>query len=174
MLAQEGGSRWHFFISHTQRNGVATALAADIFHELKSKEYACWLDVKMEKQDIGAMKEGVVNSQCVIAIITGGEDEVSRYFNRPMCVQELRWAIEAGKNIIPVVVDYEKKMIGDYIKEGQAKCVDLASCDFKHVDRSNPDHMHASLNTTRSSKQWKSQPKQSCALPNGTASSPAR
>ena len=32
----------------------------------------------------------------MLAIITGGDDKESRYFQRPMCVEELKWAIEAG------------------------------------------------------------------------------
>ena len=32
----------------------------------------------------------------MLAIITGGDDKESRYFQRPMCVEELKWAIVGG------------------------------------------------------------------------------
>ena len=52
-----------------------------------------------------------------------------------MCVQELNWAIDAGKIIVPVVVATDKPKVGEYIFEGKTKGVDLSDCDFKHVDR---------------------------------------
>ena len=109
--------------------------------------YSCWLDVKMPKQDMDAMKEGVEQSDCVVAIITGGDVKEHRYFERPMCVQELTWAIEVGKTIVPVVVADDKKNVGAYIKEGISKGIDLSACDFKHVDRSNSTMMQASPST---------------------------
>ena len=64
-----------------------------------------------------------------------------------MCVQELNWAIEAGKTIVPVVVATDKPKVGEYIAEGKKKGVDLSGCDFKHVDRSNKTMLDASLQT---------------------------
>jgi hypothetical protein len=139
--------KWHFFLSHTQRNGDAKTLAADLYHVMKDLGYKCWLDVKMPKQDEDAMKEGVEHSDCVLAIITGGDRTDYRYFERPLCVQELQWAIDAGKVIVPVVPAGDKPKVGEYISEGQAKWIDLSGCDFKHVDRSNQIMMHASLQT---------------------------
>ena len=138
---------WHFFLSHTQRNGDAKTLAADMYHEFKNLGYECWLDVKMPKQDGDAMQEGVENSDCVLAIITGGEETGFRYFERGMCVQELRWAINAGKGIVPVVTAADKPNVGEYIAEGKSKGIDLSGCDFKHVDRSNTTMLQASLQT---------------------------
>ena len=68
-------------------------------------------------------------------------------FERPMCVQELNWAIDAGKIIVPVVVATDKPKVGEYIDEGKKKGVDLSDCDFKHVDRSNKTMLDASLQT---------------------------
>jgi hypothetical protein len=81
----------------------------------------------------------------VLAIITGGDDTESRYFQRPMCVEELKWAIEVGVKIVPVVTAADKSKIGEYIAEGKAAGIDLSACDFKHIDRSNPDMMEAFL-----------------------------
>ena len=50
----------------------------------------------------------------MLAIITGGDDKESRYFQRPMCVDELKWAIEAGVKIVPVVTAADKPKVGEY------------------------------------------------------------
>ena len=138
-------TRWDFFLAHTQQNGEAKTLAAELFHEMEKLGKKCWLEVKMDKQDEDAMKDGVENSHCVLAIITGGDDLEKRYFERRMCRQELQWAIEAEKTIVPVVVADEKNIIGKYVEEGQKKGIDLKGCDFKHIDRSNPTMLKASL-----------------------------
>ena len=64
-----------------------------------------------------------------------------------MCVQELNWAIDAGKTIVPVVVATDKPKVGEYIAEGKTKGIDLSGCDFKHIDRSNKTMLDASLQT---------------------------
>ena len=64
-----------------------------------------------------------------------------------MCVQELMWAINAGKSIVPVVTAADKPHVGEYIDEGKAKGIDLSECDFKHVDRSNKTMLAASIQT---------------------------
>ena len=85
------------FACAAQRNGDAKTLALNLYYELKEKGYTCWLDVMMPQQDRDAMKEGVENSDCVLAIITGGEVTGDRYFERQSCVLELQWAIDAKK-----------------------------------------------------------------------------
>ena len=64
-----------------------------------------------------------------------------------MCVQELTWAIDAGKSIVPVVTATDKPKVGEYIDEGKRKGIDLSACDFKHVDSSNPTMLQASIQT---------------------------
>jgi hypothetical protein len=141
----QGPQGWDFFLSHTQRDGHATTIASELFSEFRTLGKRCWLDVKMPKMDMEAMQDGVKGSKCVLAIITGGDENNHRYFQRPMCVQELKWAIEAGKPIVPVVAAADKPKVGDYIAEGKAKGIDLSACDFQHVDRSNSVMMSASL-----------------------------
>ena len=143
--ATQGLKKWNFFLSHTQRNGDAKSLALELFFGFKDLDKKIWLDVKMPKMDMEAMKDGVNGSRCVIAIITGGDETESRYFQRPMCVEELKWAIEAGVKIVPVVTAADKPKVGEYIAEGIAAGIDLSACDFQHVDRSNPNMMEASL-----------------------------
>jgi len=58
-----GLKRWHFFLSHTQRNGAAVAMAESLFHSFKDMDKKCWLDVKMPKMDMEAMKDGVDGSR---------------------------------------------------------------------------------------------------------------
>ena len=81
----------------------------------------------------------------MLAIITGGDDKKSHYFQRPMCVEELKWAIEVGVKIVPVVTAADKPKVGEYIAEGISVGIDLSACDFKHIDRSDPIMLEASL-----------------------------
>ena len=84
------GNKWHFFLSHTQQNGDAKTLASTLFYEMKDRGYQCWLDVMMPKQDGDAMREGVENSEIVLAIITGGDDTKLRC--TPICGSNPRMA----------------------------------------------------------------------------------
>ena len=72
--------RWHYFLSHTQRDGQAVTVADEIFFGMKEKRRRCWLDVKMVKCDVAAMEEGVRNSDCLIAIVT--DNGTDSYFSR--------------------------------------------------------------------------------------------
>ena len=85
------------FARAAQRNGDAKTLASVLYYEMEKKGYKCWLDVMMPEQDRDAMREGVENSDCVLAIITGGQVTGDRYFERELCVRELQWAIDAKK-----------------------------------------------------------------------------
>jgi hypothetical protein len=155
-LALAPGNKWQFFLSHTQQNGDAKVLASTLFYEMKGRGYDCWFDVMMPRQDIAAMKEGVEKSECVLAIITGGDEKDKRYFERQMCVKELTWAINACKTIVPIVVAADKPKIGDYIGEGNRKGIDLSDCDFKHFDRSNPIMLKASIETILKAMEFES------------------
>ena len=61
--------------------------------------------------DTDAMKEGVNNSKCVIAVINGGVIKEQRYLQRGACIAEIKWAIEAGKSIVPIVDPLDKPMV---------------------------------------------------------------
>ena len=114
---------WDFFISHTQRNGRAVALAEKLTNDLRKLGKTCWLDVNMADKSIDAMKEGVLNSKAMLAIVTGPcindmhpeDDPISNaYFSREYCVQELRWAVAHGVPIIPIVQMEDKHKIADF------------------------------------------------------------
>jgi hypothetical protein len=61
-----GLKRWHFFLSHTQRNGDAKSVALELFFGFSEQGKKIWLDVKMPKMDMVAMKDGVNGSRCVL------------------------------------------------------------------------------------------------------------
>ena len=44
---------WDFFLSHTQRDGEAKVMAGELFFGLRALGFDCWLDVKMNKCDVG-------------------------------------------------------------------------------------------------------------------------
>ena len=50
-----------------------------LFSALRERGYSAWLDVKMNTQDMAAMREGVAKSDVVLAIVSGrntGDAEV--------------------------------------------------------------------------------------------------
>jgi len=117
---------WHFFLSHTQRDESAKTLATEIWAEMKTIFNATsWLDVKMQKRDMAAMKEGIFNCDVCICIITNNGEAApttkpgNSYFSRPMCRQEIMWAVKAGKKIVPVCKQSDKPNIGKFIEEAK-------------------------------------------------------
>jgi len=48
---------------------------------------------------------------------------------------------------VPIVTALDKPKVGEYIAEGRRKGIDLSACDFKHIDRSNPTMLQASIQT---------------------------
>ena len=84
-LSLQMSSQNDFFLSHTQRDAEAKVIAQMLYSGMKDLGKTCWLDVMMQARDINAMKEGVINCKCLIAIITdNGKDS---YFSRDMCRQ---------------------------------------------------------------------------------------
>ena len=63
---------WDFMISYSQRNPSAGLMASRLFSKLKEVGHTVWLDVEMLDKSEAAMEEAVVNSKCVIALITEG------------------------------------------------------------------------------------------------------
>ena len=140
---------WDFFISHTQRSGLATTIASGLENDLTRQGYRCWLDVRMDDRSEFAMKDGVVRSGMVLAIITGpcenptlpdDDRNANAYFARSYCTQELRWAREAGIPIQPVVSREDKCHIGDFIGAAPPDLKDIGGTDFITLDRSDHDY----------------------------------
>eukprot|EP01051_Picozoa_sp_SAG22_P008598 SAG22_NODE_665_length_8020_cov_22.612296_2_plen_83_part_00 len=68
------------------------------------------------------------NSKCLIAIVTdNGKDS---YFSRPMCRQEIQWALDEGVLIVPVHAAADKQDIGKFIAEGNTYGLDFSSFNF--------------------------------------------
>jgi hypothetical protein len=90
------------------------------------------------------MREGVQNCRCFIAIVTGpynragaAEDENpedSAYFKRAYCIQELRWAVEAGVPIQPVILREDKHRIGNLLSQAPSDLKHLGGVDFMAMD----------------------------------------
>eukprot|EP00040_Diaphanoeca_grandis_P009312 m.48403 g.48403 ORF g.48403 m.48403 type:complete len:376 (+) comp20737_c0_seq1:79-1206(+) len=143
-IPQEFG-KWDFFISHTQRSGLATTLAAELYADLQEAGYSCWLDVKMDSKSADAMKNGVINAKCLLAIITGpllnpdlptDSVESNAYFSREYCVQELRWAKEAGVFIQPLIRMEDKHKIAEFMQAAPPDLRELDRIDFIDLIRS--------------------------------------
>jgi hypothetical protein len=137
--------RWDFFLSHTQRSGHATTLAAELCASLVARGYTCWYDVKMRDKSMLAMNEGVLNSTLVIAIITGPcvnpdlpeDDPASNaYFSRELCLRELQWAREADVPIQPIIRSDDKKLISQLMEAAPSTLKHLVNIDFIDFDRS--------------------------------------
>ena len=88
-----------YFLSHYQAEGGTVALG--IYNSMQERGIKCWLDVKKDKQDEGAMRDGVELCEVVLIIMS------PNYFTRPFCVKELECAVEFGKPIIVVLVDID-------------------------------------------------------------------
>eukprot|EP00037_Helgoeca_nana_P029320 m.349366 g.349366 ORF g.349366 m.349366 type:complete len:359 (+) comp27950_c0_seq9:219-1295(+) len=138
-----------FFMSHTQRNGVATTLATDLHSSLRDVGLSVWFDVKMPDHSSSAMKGGVQSSTCLIAVITGpcsnpdfpdDPPELNAYFARPACVAELRWAQEAGVKIQPVIRSVDKPRIQELMSQAPADLQFIAETDFITFDRTDKDY----------------------------------
>eukprot|EP00035_Acanthoeca_spectabilis_P007152 m.133127 g.133127 ORF g.133127 m.133127 type:complete len:376 (-) comp13821_c0_seq1:21-1148(-) len=148
-------SRTDFFISHTQRNGLATTLATDLHSTLTSQGYSVWFDVKMPDRSTRAMEAGVRGSRCLIAVITGPcspadpsisePPEKNAYFARDFCVAELRWAVEAGVRIQPVILAADKGRIAALMEYAPTDLKDLVNKDFITLDRSDIDYWNVGI-----------------------------
>eukprot|EP00505_MAST-04D_sp_SCG-Rhode-Island_P002890 Stramenopile-MAST_4_protein_2890 len=110
-VRNEPGS-WDIFLGHSRRSSEATTMAAALDGLFTDEDYGVWLDVKMKDCSTAAMKEGVKHSKLFIALVTGpivnkdrpDDDPVNNaYFKRWFCLEELRWAIDAGILIQPVI-----------------------------------------------------------------------
>merc|ERR1712185_760304 len=104
-------------------------------------------DVKMKQLNYAAMEHAVKNSDCVVAFISGSDekDDPNAYFNRPLCVQELRWAREVGVPIQPVIAAEDKLRIGFFLEQAPEDLKDLAKTDFIHLDRSRAAYWRAGV-----------------------------
>ena len=111
-----------------------------------------WLDIKMAKTNIAAMEEGVKNSLCVIAIVTGPAGDDSAYFKRGFCLMQLRWAMEAGVHIQPVVAVEDKGKITEFFADIPLDLDYLKSVNWEHIDRK--DDYYFELGVSKVIDKW--------------------
>ena len=142
--------RWDFMISYTRRNPKAELLATELYHSLRERGYTVWLDVKMKHMNESVMSEAAQNSRCILAVVSGaeraGDPEANAYFKRPYCCNELRWALEAGVPIQPVIHPNDKERIGELVALAPPDLQFLgAAADFIHIDRSRPAYWRTSV-----------------------------
>jgi len=142
--------RWDFMISYTQRNPAAELIAETLHSSMLKRGKTVWLDVKMKQLNTTAMQEAAQNSGCILAIVTGpcaraepvvGEQPADNaYFKRDACLDELRWARQAGIPIQPVIHADDKKRIDDLLMLAPEDLKDLKEVDIIHLDRSRPNY----------------------------------
>ena len=120
-------------------------LAEAIWGSLTSQHgLKVWLDVKMADKSEAAMEHGVRNSKMVIAIVNRAAlnpDRPDDYpahntlFQRAYCVQELRWAKEAGKIIQPTIRFEDKQNIGDMMSLAPDDLQFMGETEFIELER---------------------------------------
>ena len=146
---------WDVFIGHSRRSGQATTIASKLFADLTSAGFSCWLDVNMGDMSTAAMEEGVVGSRFFLAIVTGpcvnpdcpdDTPETNAYFARPYCLQELRWAIEAGVKIQPIVRSEDKPTIGEFMDAAPSDLKVLGEAMFIDLNYSDREYWQVGLN----------------------------
>ena len=141
---------WDVFISHSQRDANAVALAVELYFSLKERGHAVWLDVKMNKRDVAAMEEGAKNSTMVVAIVTDGgidkDNEDTAFFRRKYCLQELRWAKSAGMAIQPILRVDDKKRVGEFIGGAPDDLKDIGKVDWVDLNRGDIEYWDVGVN----------------------------
>ena len=135
----EPGS-WDAMISYTQRNPTAEILAVKLHGELQKRGLTVWLDVEMDKRDEAAMKEGVEQSRCVIAIVSGRPGCDVAYFMRPFCLKELRWAHAVDVPVVPVVSAEDKGSITEFFVDIPGDLSHIKSANWEYIDRKDVDY----------------------------------
>ena len=140
--SKEGGAaplnapgHWDFFVSYTQRDPAAQTVARALFQKLREAGQTCWLDVEMGSKSEAAMREGVLNAKCFVAVVS------DVYLTREFCLKELAWAKDNGKTIQPVVAADDKARIGELIGVGPPEAQFLRGIDFVDLHMSDREYM---------------------------------
>ena len=140
--SKEGGAaplnapgHWDFFVSYTQRDPAAQTVARALFQKLREAGQTCWLDVEMGSKSEAAMREGVLNAKCFVAVVS------DVYLTREFCLKELAWAKDNGKTIQPVVAADDKARIGELIGIGPPEAQFLRGIDFVDLHLSDSEYM---------------------------------
>ena len=99
----------------------------------------------MKNKNEEAMREGILNARCVIAIITEGPTKEKNYFKRGFCLKELRWALESNVKIQPVVRVQDKNAIDKLLGGAPDDLKGLGKIDFIDLNRGDADYFEAGV-----------------------------
>ena len=123
-------------ISYTTKSAFGAATAEALEHRLRAEGLSVWLDVRMNQKSEAAMEEGVRNSKVVLALISDDAGPGLNYFERPFCIMELRWAMDAGVHVQPVVSMANKLRIGELLAQAPLELRHrLGAIDFIDLNR---------------------------------------
>ena len=145
---------WDVFIGHSRRCAEAVLLATELRESFERRGLTVWFDVRMRDKSVAAMEEGVKNARVVIAVITGpcvnsdsprDDPESNSYFRRNFCVQELRWAKEAGVPIQPVLRNEDKSQISEFLALAPDDMKDLGNVDWVDLNRNDPEYWEVGI-----------------------------
>ncbi|KAK3271791.1 hypothetical protein CYMTET_19881, partial [Cymbomonas tetramitiformis] len=132
---------WDCMVSYTQRDGNAKSVADGLYYSLKDKGYRCWLDVQRDNKGLAAMEEAAKHSRVIVAVVTdGGNSLDDAYFKRPYCLNELRWAVEAGRHIQPVIRVEDKQRIGEFLSGAPQDLKFLGDTDWIDLNRGDKEY----------------------------------
>merc|ERR1712217_169112 len=67
------------------------------------------------------------------------------YFSRPLCCQELRWAVEWGVFVQPIINFTDKPYISELIDEAPSDLKCIGSVDFIDINRSDPEYFQVGI-----------------------------
>lgn len=135
--------KWDVFISYTQQDHHSNSVAAQLHGSLTSAGYTVWLDKRMNNQATKAMEEGMRGSTVALAIVS------KTYFERDMCLQEIEWAKQAGKKIIPCTHASAMTSIGDMRNVAPPQAKFLFESQVQRLDDSSPRFWETSVEGIR-------------------------
>jgi len=124
------GCLYHFFLSHRQKDGGDQV--ATLYHVLTNMGYKVWYDNYMDKVTEQGMKEGVLNSKCLVLFLTKGVFEPRK---KCWVRYEVWTALRAHK---PIILMNEQ----DQRKEGYA--------DLYEVQNGAPEYLRKMLDSIKS------------------------
>ena len=145
------GGMYSSATEHSRRCHYAVVLAEALHGTLTAEPYnlTVWLDVKMDDKSVTAMEHGVRNSRAFLAVVTGpcvnpdrpdDDPATNAYFRRPYCLKELRWAVDAGKRIQPIIRAEDKSNIGTLLADAPGDLKFLGGIDFIDLERNDREY----------------------------------
>eukprot|EP00935_MAST-01C_sp_MAST-1C-sp1_P002035 g2035.t1 len=111
------GTKFHFFLSHSQSTGADQANS--LYLELERMGYVCWYDNRAEDLTKEGMRQGIIDSGAFIVFLSAG------ILSRPFCQFEIREAVAHKKLIVLIREFIIVASFYDFYAEQQAAPADL-------------------------------------------------